>query len=214
VTPLCQLEHVHKHGINSHCYHHGGCRCTPCRELDNARQREARRQKAYGRYQPNIDATGTRRRIQALNALGWSDRIIGEHCGLGGKNVYSAKTTKRTTPRIRAAIETAYAALSGVAPAPCQSVSQVKGAARRHGYVPPLGWENIDDPDETPNSGKRDLILKGEELMDEVDHLVNMGESPDSIAQALGKTRDNLERFAWRHHRSDLATYLRERSAA
>ncbi len=37
------------------------------------------------------------------------------------------------------------------------SVSYAKSVAARHGWVPPLAWDDPDDPDETPNVG-RDVL--------------------------------------------------------
>lgn len=213
MTRMCQLDHEHKHGVKTTCYHHGKCRCEPCRNYHDRRARQRRKDRAYGRYEGMVDSTGTRRRIQALNALGWADRVIGEQCGLYSQQVYAVKTTSKVTPKMRDRINTAYEALSGKAPKPCKSVNQVKFFARRYRFVPPLAWNDIDNDPEPEGVGEQKL-LRAEELLDEIEWLIESGAAPTEIARAVNKPLPVLERHAWRYGRGHVATYLHERSVA
>lgn len=103
-----------------------------------------------------ISSLGTKRRIQALMALGWTRQAIGEAAGYapgaararisqilrGGDTMYIQTARK---------IEKAYAALSMRIPTGnTQVASIIRRNARRNGWPPPLAWNNIDDPNEQP----------------------------------------------------------------
>ena len=159
---LCSLEHEHNHTTKTTCYHQGKCRCDECRAQQKVRSSKRRRDIAYGRLQRRVDATGTVRRIQALNALGWGDRVIGEHCGYTAQDVYAVKDNVQVTPWMRDKIAAVYETLSMRVPENSRAVAQVRASARRNGYVPPLAWDSIDD-DPSP----ADIIPSGE-YIDEV----------------------------------------------
>jgi hypothetical protein len=200
----------HNHGANTTCYHTCGCRCDDCRTSAAKREAHRERQKAYGRYRPRVPVLGVVRRIRGLHYLGWTAAHIADLAGIDRRYVSYIARMKYVTPATFDAIDAAYRKLVAKGAGPS---ARTAAYARRQGWVSPLAYDDI-DADAGPVRLERDRILKGEEMLDEVDHLVGMGESPDDIAKAFGKTRDNLERFAWRHHRADLASYLRERNAA
>jgi hypothetical protein len=146
---LCNLNHEHQHGIKTTCYHQGGCRCDDCKTLQKARSAQRRKAIAYGRLERRVDATGTIRRIQALNALGWADRVIGSLCGYTAQDVYAVKDNVKVTPWMRDKIAAVYETLSMRVPENSRPVAQVRASAKRNGYVPPLAWNDI-DADEAP----------------------------------------------------------------
>jgi hypothetical protein len=104
---------------------------------------------APGKY---LDATGTRRRLQALRAIGWSARAIAEAAGAGETSV---ERICNGQPAVRAVVTakicTVYATLSQ-APAPAsRSATRAKGYAAAHGWPPPAAWDDIDDPQAVPD---------------------------------------------------------------
>ena len=204
----------HKHAETTSCIKNHGCACTPCQDGERARhtpqQRQRRRLKAYGLYEGRVPALGTQRRIQGLLYLGWTLAHIGEIAGVSYGAVGNIFKRETIEPETRDYVSKAFAQLiaKGTGPSPI-----TRRRARARGYVSPFAWDDI-DYDDKPVYAEPKRELRGEDRIAEIDHLVSMGESPDSIAKALGKTRDNLERFAWRHHRNDLAGYIRERNAA
>lgn len=130
--------------------------CRPCRA---ARQRYEKRRLAdqqLGRPRM-VDATGTRRRLQALVAFGWTYPQIGEHLGVSGGAVYRLLT--RTGPvqrRVAAKVTTAYRTLA-VTPPPAKTrtekrnVAYARTVARQHGWPSPAAWDDdIDDPSAAP----------------------------------------------------------------
>lgn len=132
--------------------HHdnGTDRCRACKDAQAAWQR------AYviSRYTTGprlIDPTGTARRIQALQAIGWPLRVLGDRIGVTGRNMYrisSAGKVHRDTARKVAVLYDELSMTLG------PSV-RAKQMARRAGWAPPLAWsdETIDDPKARPDRG-------------------------------------------------------------
>lgn len=102
------------------------------------------------RRKGHVDATGTRRRLQALVALGWPQGAIANCMGISRQNLnlllYSSHATvqQRTHERALAA----YRALS-MQPGPGKHARTV---AEKNGWAPPLAWDDdtIDDPAARP----------------------------------------------------------------
>jgi hypothetical protein len=135
--------------------HNARCRCAPC---DLAKYRYDKQRKA------ELHATGQRRivpayriqrRVEALQALGWSLRKIADEAGVTHNHMTDVrKFAWRTTFD---AIDGVYQRLSMTFP-PETTAGEKSGAvrtrnhARRNGYAPPLAWDedSIDDPDAIP----------------------------------------------------------------
>lgn len=104
---------------------------------------------AQGTWQAWTDATGTRRRLQALAACGWSLRTQAAYLGMtrqGLTNISSGrnKYVKTTTA---AAVRALYDRLWDVPPSTrthsqSLSVSVTLAVARRHGWLPPAAWDD------------------------------------------------------------------------
>lgn len=131
-----------------------GCRDTCCR-TGIARYNEARRLAALN-GQPTTDlvpALGTRRRIQALAALGWSFAQIGNLVGTDRTRIRGLLTQARVTPDLEARIVHAYDQLSMRIPTGHDgSITRIRNWATAQGWAPPLAWEDvdIDDPKVRP----------------------------------------------------------------
>lgn len=99
-----------------------------------------------------VDATGTRRRVEALMALGWSSNIIGQRAGVGPTNMTRLRNAPTITTAMATRIAQVYNDLSMTLPPVTQAVANVRNLARRRGYLPPLAWDDdaIDDPDASP----------------------------------------------------------------
>lgn len=92
------------------------------------------------------------RRLQALNALGYTARRMATDLGfteevlsdlLGGKRTY---VLRPTTNKVAAYYEARHMTPGG-------NTFSVN-SARRRGYLPPLAWDDIDDPNEQPRLGR------------------------------------------------------------
>jgi hypothetical protein len=87
VSPyVCPPEH--RHAEVGTCYVIHRCRCTPCRELNGARERERNRLKAYGRYDKGlVDAAPVRAHVEFLRSSGMGYKTIAARAGVGTTGV-------------------------------------------------------------------------------------------------------------------------------
>ena len=126
------------------CWRSGQCDREECHQRWLARERRRRKLTALGRPLM-VEATGTRRRLQALACRGWSTTAVAARLGITQQAVSSLRSgrTPTTARRIAQGVADLYAA---------QSDSWVEGHcadlarahARRQGWAPPAAW---DDPD-------------------------------------------------------------------
>jgi len=108
---------------------------------------------------PNI---GTKRRIDALRAIGYSCATLGEHLGVTGEAV-SQYRGRPVRGRTWTAIRDLYNQLSHI-PGP-NPVAAIR--ARRLGCQPPMAWEgiDIDHPDSCPDPGANSTRQGVDEIM-------------------------------------------------
>lgn len=141
-----------------------------------------------------IDATGTRRRLQALAAFGWSlnhvSRVTGYTRSAISRLADNPSFVLASTARTIAAL---YDELS-MTPGP--SVRAARDAVRR-GFVPPLAWDddNIDDPTAQPHGDiERPLSAVERCIEDYHDTWAHHGGDIQQAADRLGMTRDHLDK--------------------
>lgn len=157
-----------RHGTNAGYIAHAlGDRdyCAPCRAAHVRKRKETHLKHLRGQ-RAKVDPTGTVRRVQALLALGHTHPEISAASGGAkniSKNVILARRYTHMHVDVVAAIEQAYRKLSMVVPTGWRAEEARRRAAAR-GYLPPLVWDNIDDPNERPRLGsnhttKTDLDL-------------------------------------------------------
>jgi hypothetical protein len=168
-----------------------GCRCTDCR----AAQMRHMKMWKMGQTGRLIDPTGTHRRIRALNWLGWTWQEIAAACGKSSKEwVGELLKSQRVHSDTAATVERAYAAMSMTAPEGPQR-ARVRRAAEKRGCVPPMGWLDLDDPDEQPDTGWRPVRNRpAAELLAEWAHLRGLGVSAHHAARQLGVTVEAVEK--------------------
>ncbi|MGY0065160.1 hypothetical protein ACWY4P_53570 (plasmid) [Streptomyces sp. LZ34] len=103
-----------------------------------------------------IDATGTRRRVEALAVRGWSRQVIAERVGMTAAHFKKAIGRERVTARLARAVASVYDAWWNQNPldhgVPQQSVSRARSVAQRAGFHSALAWDDdtIDDPSAVP----------------------------------------------------------------
>jgi hypothetical protein len=137
-----------------------GCVCPVARE----RRRVYFKRQQFGHLDPAYtDATGTRRRLQALIAIGWPIRELARQMGwTGNPGLLLYGERQQVHKHTAALVADVYDRLWDV---PGPSVRSRRAAARA-GYAPPLAWDDIDDPAATPSlDGGGDLV---DEVVDEV----------------------------------------------
>jgi hypothetical protein len=178
-----------------------GCHCDDCRK--SASIYEKRRKLAA--TPRRISSLGTQRRIQALGAIGWSHRAIGER--IGADRVVIQHMTKRSTV-LRSTADRIAALYESMCMHPPvgqtrdekSAITRAKAHAKRQGWAPPLAWDDIDN-DKAPNVGP-----KGRAAVDlaEFRFLVNAGEHPARAAERLGIGIASILRSAQRKGMDDI----------
>lgn len=155
--------------------------------------------------QQNVLAVGAIRRLRALHAIGWTWLALEAHT----PGVSVAAMTKMAAANSRrvvtawgtwASIRDAYERLSGTPATPGAAANRARNAARRHGWHPPLDWEDldIDDPRVTPETAEATWAeqraqAKAERIA-EVVRLTEAGLSSREIGERLGVTQRQVVR--------------------
>lgn len=155
-----------------------------------------------------VDGTGARRRVQALVALGWSQSKIAELLQVDRSNFnFAREDHERVTVANDRAIRALYDELSMRLPPESShrhkiAASRSRRYAKDRGWLPPLAWNDIDDPSETPSTGEPGRRTSG--LIEDVEWLADAGESLTHVASRLKVRADSLQVMLARRGRSDL----------
>ncbi len=163
-----------------------------------------------------VDATGTRRRLQALVAQGWTQTRLAELVGIspanfghlihahGAVNARTARTVRDLYDQLWKA-DPAHGANGYVR----GGISKAKACARRRGWVGPLAWDDdtIDDPNAAPDLGSDADVVDAvaQRRRAEGDRTVRL-----TRAQQRAAVRDLLEAG---HNRTQIAAALGMSSA-
>lgn len=143
----------HKHDETGTCHSAHGCRCVPCVQAHTNYSFYWRHMTIAERpLNSDVDGRGTRRRIQALHALGWSARAIGEHVNRDQTVVSRWALAARVTRATAKMIADVYDLLSDAAPPTNTHGERISRArtlarARREGFALPIEWDDIDEDD-------------------------------------------------------------------
>lgn len=154
-------------------------------------------------YHP-VDGTGTRRRLQALAAIGFPFQRLGDHLPIHPNQVHYAAGGRRVQARTARAVADLYNQLwnqdptqYGVRPA---TALKVKRNAASKGWAPPAAWDDdtIDDPSAQPDRGAP--TPRYIELAENALELESIqGYTRQQAADRLGVTRDNLQQAIGRY---------------
>lgn len=153
---------------------------------------------------------GLTRRIRALNRLGWTVPQIAAEAGVDLQTIKRWRQERISfASHAGTRIVQAYDVLSMKVPNPTtryerSAYTRTVRYAEQNGWVPPLAWDNIDDPDETPDMGEP---VRGFDL-DEWKYLFTTGESAQRAAERCGVTLSAVERAATRKDRRDILTLV------
>lgn len=153
------------------------------------------------------DATGTRRRLQALVAIGWSQNLLASSLDIQRGN-FTLLTTDRVTAKKALQVKELYDQLWDTPPVEHdrwarQSASRARNYAKCHGWVPPMAWDDdeIDAPEARPEMGASKIGLS---VIEDVEFLVKTGEHRDEIGRRVNANWKSVERLLHRHGRKDL----------
>lgn len=154
-----------------------------------------------------VSAVGTRRRLQALYAIGHGSLAIEAATGLTGSSIRRILYVRSdaVTAATHDTVKRCYRTLCAT-PGRNQTV---RNRARRNGWHGPAAWDDIDNPTaqpevmapyEPPAKNGRDSMR-----MVDLEHLLSLGESETAIAKQMGASE------AYIH---DLAIVIRNRKTA
>ena len=166
-----------------------------------------------------IDATGTRRRIQALAVRGWPRHWMADQVGLREDHFRRVAGRGRVTARLARQVAELYDAWWDQDPlehgVPLRSVARVRADAVRLGLCGPLAWDDdtIDDPQAFPQTDAiaptftdgdnvvdrflmgESVILDAEGRREAIRHFMEWtGMTPEEIGVRLEMSGDTVSR--------------------
>ena len=158
---------------------------------------------------PTVSIIGTRRRLDALRAIGWTLKEISEHAGHDHGWACTVYKRARILPATHAQVCAVYDALWNVTP-PAETWSdrvsrgRAQRAAAQAGWAPPLAWDDneIDNPDAQPHHHVRGAGHA--RLIENVEWLADADEKLPAIAARLGQPERSLKRQLLRAGLADL----------
>jgi hypothetical protein len=216
----------YQRGPDEHGQPGKGCRCTPCREANTAYSGRRSRLIAYGRWQYQLDAAGTRRRLQALIWNGWSAAALAARYGCTRRAVRKMLAYERVSPATAAKVRALCAGLQYQPPPQGtpherRAVTMARRYAREHGFAPIGAWDDepgphfIDDPAAVPVPGaERGERRERGALYDEAVELLGFGLDLNQAAERLGVEKSTLSTTLSRERAKDAAREEADRAAA
>lgn len=149
-----------------------------------------------------VDGAGTRRRLQALIAVGWPGTRLGDRLGETPSNFWdrlrreSGDVSAATARAVRELYEELWDVAPGTVGVHQRYVDQAKAIAARNGWAPPAAWDDdlIDDPQARPAGHCDEVALKRDPLRnEEIRHLAGFGVCPEEIARRVGLSAGDVK---------------------
>lgn len=157
-----------------------------------------------------VDGTGTRRRIQALVANGWSQQRLSIELGMPLASVNRIVMGTGVNAGTAKAVRALYERLWDTPPPESTTLERTtakraRSIARRHGWVPPLAWDAIDDPAAEPvGAGYRPPSSKLPSA-EEIRHLLEAGEAMEQVAIRFGASVGSVQEKLRRSRKEEVA---------
>ena len=140
-----------------------------------------------------IDATGTRRRLQALVSMGWTLNALGPQLGFHSRRltdlIHADQVLASTARRIADGYRTVQTRDPRDHGVPARSINMARNLAAREGWHGPLAWDDIDDPAAKPEKVRRSRAKAHSRRPADatrVAQLTAAGKSAQQIADQLG----------------------------
>lgn len=142
------------------------CRCTACTAAE-CRYEKRRKWLVHQGLNLSLPAIGFQRRVHALMAIGWTQKSIAEGLGIATGNL---SVKMRANSLVYRATHVSMCELyEARCMKPQRGMVNARTAriAAKRGWLPPLAWDDIDDPNERPTAITRDGSWE-----DQVDHAI------------------------------------------
>lgn len=147
-----------------------------------------------------VDATGTRRRLQALVAIGWSQSKLAARLGMQPGNFGKTLKSEKVNAATARAVRDLYDELWQTLPPREEhrdkiAFNRARNHAKRHGWAPPLAWDDdtIDNPSSQPEGQGQDKNRRKLPPADELRWLMEQGDTIDAIAQRFRASKSAIE---------------------
>ena len=163
-----------------------------------------------------VDATGSIRRLRALNAIGWSDAEVMRKAGRRPAEAWMMTQSGRCYASTRAAIAAAYDDLWDKTPPRSSGATRAIRRAQLNGWPPPLAWDDdhgphgIDNPDAQPWAPTAGRV----HTIDVIADAAHLGYTAAETAAALGVQRDTVYATCRRYDELDLWERLTRQEAS
>jgi len=151
-----------------------------------------------------VAAAGTRRRLQALVAIGWPQSQLARRLGMSPSNFGDVLGRGQVTAGTARTVQGLYDRLWNRPPAETDQRSRISAARARNyasarGWPPPMAWDDdvIDDPAAAPPAGWRrpeHTLHRATEIAEDAAELRRQGCSREHIQVRLGVSRAALEK--------------------
>lgn len=139
-----------------------------------------------------IYSIGTRRRIQALLWMGWPAREIAERSGCKMSTInqisFRGGSKGRVSSRLAKRIADVYDEIAHLRGPSKQCASKAKS----YGYVSPMAWDDIDDPEAEPVGVVTKRRFAKLPPPDELQWLLDSGESVETIAARFNAAESSV----------------------
>ena len=191
-----------RHGTNAG--YRAGCHCAPCRAGANGYDKRYRWDRHNGVVR-TVPSVGTRRRVHALNALGWDNITIARHAGRSKGWVTEILKQESIYASTAALICRVYDELSMRIPEPSPAATRARNTARKNRWQPPLAWDDdrIDDPAYRPSGWQYRPTSRA-------DVLTELDEQGDGLYEALRVLKvSEAALWKWCKENGMSATYRR-----
>lgn len=148
-----------------------------------------------------VDATGTRRRLQALVALGWSGSKLAYRLGMEPTNFSSLLQRDLVHADTARAVRDLYDRLWNITPPQAEwrdkiAANRARGYAAERGWAPPMAWDDdtIDDPAAAPEGASVEAPgNRGLPGRDDLQMLVETGSTVAALAQRFDIKEDSVK---------------------
>lgn len=169
----------------------------------------------------NVDGTGTRRRLQALVAIGWSQSRLADAIGYELRNLsYMLHGRRDVTAKTARNVRALYDQLWNTPPPQSDrwersAYSRSIGYAAARGWAPPLAWDDdaLDDPAATPHVEQAPAPVRGRPTADIAEDVAwFLDDEPlataQRVADRLRLSANHLQIVLKRAERHDLLAQL------
>jgi hypothetical protein len=167
----------------------GSPKCTPCRQAHSATRADYPRRRYLNHAPLSVDATGTRRRIQALAAIGWSMGEQSRRLGWHESMAHSLTKRRWVIPGTAAKVAALYDELSMT---PGTNL-RARNEAARKGWAVPLAWDDdeIDDPAARPMHNVHGHVIGKPRDLDREQRVLELTRGGLSAAEIAMRLRTN-----------------------